>query len=283
MVKETLQEFEGYLSEARAKAGGGGGYGGVEVVSSDEVVSTVGGNNNNCSGVVDDVTSSLAHVALSADGIVSADVSGSEMKAEGVEDDDGEEEDNDDKEDDEGEDDEDEDEDDGELDYTPAEVRAVEACVALMQQTLACMKQSMQIATVVCDATHTHATSNTVDSVSASAGAGASSEELGLGLVAHSQRWVAQLASLAPALNKEVLDLGAELYPPFEAELAEGGCPAGGGGEGKVRCLFASLKAHCQDYLRLLTANTALQHLFTPEQLAKLHELSVNISACTLV
>jgi hypothetical protein len=159
---------------------------------------------------------------------------------------------------DEDEDGEDEEE-DGNLDYTAREVVVVEDCVKLLGKALGCIKHTLQIATAVCDTTHAGAPSTVF--------AAASGAETNL--AQYSEQWVAQLAHLSLLLKKDVLDLGAELYPPFEKDCS--------GIEGH----FATLREHCLDYLRLTNAD-ALRGLQSAEHTAKIAQLLREVDECAV-
>lgn len=181
--------------------------------------------------VPESVLTGVANIALSAQGPVAEDVDGDSDQ------DSDEEEDEDDCED--------------ELDYTPEEVRVVETAVVLLGKTVGCIKHTLFIATTVCDAT--------------TAATGEEQEEV----EKYSQQWVAQLAHLTQLLNKDALDLGAELYPPFESDLT------------KIGANFDTLRSHCLAYLQLVNAES-LRSLLSAEHATKIAELSAEITNCTL-
>jgi hypothetical protein len=164
-----------------------------------------------------------------------------------------------------GEDDDEDDEDDGgELDYTPKEVQTVEGAVKLLGKALGCVKHSLLIGTGVCDrasALNAPGTPTTVFSSDAVAEATTVRQA--------SQQWVAQLARLAQGLKKDVLDLGAELYPPFESDCST------------IEDRFAQLRTHCVEYLALLDTE-ALRGLQTPEDTEKIAQLVREVSECQL-
>ena len=232
LVKDTLQEFKAYLEEAREKQTRRAEQEAAAAVELPESVLT-----------------GVANIALSAQGIEPE--SAVTMAAEDVEGSDEEDADSD------------EDEDEDELDYTPAEVALVEAATRLLAKTIGCIKHTLFIATPVCDALST-ANITTATTTPSASGVTASPEA-----VQYSQRWVAQLAHLTQLLNKDALDLGAELYPPFESDLA------------KIEATFGTLRAHCLDYLRLVDVE-ALRALQTADHAAKIAELSAEVAACTL-
>jgi hypothetical protein len=149
--------------------------------------------------------------------------------------------------------------DDGELDYTTREVVVVEDCVKLLGKALGCIKHTLQIATAVCDTTHTTAPQTVF--------AAASGAETGL--LQYSEQWVAQLAHLSQLLKKDVLDLGAELYPPFEKDTSA------------IEGHFATLREHCLSYLRLTDAD-ALRSLQTAEHTEKIAQLLREVEECAI-
>lgn len=237
-MKDTLQEFKAYLEEAREKQTRRA----EQEAAAAELPATV--------------LTGVANIALSAQGIEPE--SAVAATAEDVENSD--------------EEDADSDEDEDDLDYTPAEVAVVEAATRLLAKTIGCIKHTLFIATTVCDAlctasitTASTAAPTTAPSASTCASGVTASPEA----VQYSQRWVAQLAHLTQLLNKDALDLGAELYPPFESDL------------GKIEATFDTLRSHCLDYLRLVDVE-ALRALQTADHAAKISELSAEVTACTL-
>ena len=166
-------------------------------------------------------------------------------------------------------DEEDFDEDDEEeLDYTAREVEVVSSAVQLISKTLGCMKHTLQIATAVCDTVAAQQQQQQVatpaETVFTSAATTATS------MSTYSERWVAELAHLTQLLKKDVLDLGAELYPPFEADCSV------------IESRFALLRAHCEDYLRLVDAE-ALRPCQSVEHASKIAQLRQDVLDCTLV
>lgn len=232
-MKDTLQEFKAYLEEAREKQ---------TRRAAEEAAAAE---------LPESVLTGVAKIALSAQGIEP------EVTAEDAEESDDE--------------DADEDEDDceDELDYTPAEVAVVEAATRLLAKTIGCIKHTLFITTTVCDTLSTANSTAAAPSAEAGASGSASGVTASPEAVQYSQRWVAQLAHLTQLLNKDALDLGAELYPPFESDL------------GKIEANFDTLRAHCLDYLRLVDVE-ALRALQTAEHVAKIAELSAEVTACTL-
>jgi len=189
--------------------------------------------------VPEPVLTGVANIALSAQGPVAAeDVEG----------------DSDSDQDSDEENDEDDCED--ELDYTTEEVRVVEAAVVLLGKTVGCIKHTLFIATTVCDAMTTPASAATTTGA----------EE---GVEKYSQQWVAQMAHLTQLLNKDALDLGAELYPPFESDVT------------KISANFDNLRSHCLAYLQLVDAES-LRGMQSAEHAAKIAELTAEITNCTL-
>lgn len=222
LVKQTLQEFKTYLEEAREK------HARRAEAEAEEAA-----------GVPESVLTGVTRMALSAD----ANSAQAAVVAEDVDQDDSDSDDAD-----------DEDECDDELDYTAQEEVIVEAVVRLMGRALGCIKQTLFIATAVCDV--------------ASAGT-AEDDDVNNPTTQYAQQWVAQLAHLTQLLNKDVLDLGAELYPPFESDCS------------KIQGYFENLRAHCTDYLRLVDVES-LRALQTAENAAKIAELLSEVDACVL-
>lgn len=212
LVKETVQEFKGYLEEAAEKAQAALEEGMAKASLNDEAGDSA------------------------ADG---------------------------DREED-GSDEGDEEDDDGELDYTTKEVQVVEAAVKLLGKTLGSIKHSLQVCTRVCDTAVAQQTGDTPTTVfSSEAVAEATAVRQG------SQQWVAQLSRLAQALRKDVLDLGAELYPPFEADC------------GAIVERFTLLKERLVGYLQLLDAES-LGALQTAEDAARTATLLSEVHDCGL-
>jgi actin-related protein len=111
--------------------------------------------------------------------------------------DDGEKEKND--EDDDEEDDDYEDEDNEEVEYSPEEVSLVEKCVLLFNEVINFLKTTMKIITDTSDALpHTTEEEQTQ--------------------VKECQQWIAQVERSSQELENQVVDLGAELYPPIDCE-----------------------------------------------------------------
>lgn len=219
MVKQTLDEFKGYVEEAHAKQ--------------KEEASTAAQDG------ADQLATGVTNIALSADAVTAEDV----------------------------EDAEDSDFDDDcedELDYTPRETALVEACVKLIGKTLGALKNSLLTITTVCDATH-----SIYSPAAASTTVFSAAEEQQAAVRAYSQQWVAQLAFLAQVLYKEVLDLGAELYPPFESDSA------------KIEEYFSTLRSHCADYLRLVQAES-LAAFQAEEGRARIAQLLQDVELCEL-
>ena len=168
-------------------------------------------------------------------------------------------------------DEEDFDEDDEEeLDYTAREVEVVSSAVQLISKTLGCMKHTLQIATDVCDtvAAQQQQVATPAETVFTSAATTATTAATSMST--YSERWVAELAHLTQLLKKDVLDLGAELYPPFEADCSV------------IESRFALLRAHCEDYLRLVDAE-ALRPCQSVEHASKIAQLRQDVLDCTLV
>lgn len=170
-------------------------------------------------------------------------------------------------------DEEDFDEDDEEeLDYTAREVEVVSSAVQLISKTLGCMKHTLQIATAVCDTVAAQQQQQQVatpaETVFTSAATTATTATTSMSR--YSERWVAELAHLTQLLKKDVLDLGAELYPPFEADCSV------------IESHFALLRAHCEDYLRLVDAE-ALRSCQSVEHASKIAQLRQDVLDCTLV
>jgi hypothetical protein len=171
---------------------------------------------------------------------------------------------------------------DGNLDYTSTELRVVEGCVKLMKKSLASIKNTLEVATTVCDATHgaaaaaaAAATSSAGDTVFApiteqapgqphtQAYTQAQTQEESR---KRSQQWVAQLAQQSSAVYSKVLNLGAELYPPFEADTAA------------IEDTFAQLRGSCLELLQLArtgqcpsseAAATAAEESFPHQHMSK--------------
>lgn len=204
MVKQTLDEFKGYVEEAHAKQAEAQEDG------------------------ADSLARGVTNIALSADAVTAEDASDSDSDF-----------------DDDCED---------ELDYTIRETVLVESCVKLIGKTLGALKNSLLTITMVCDATHANTIFTGVEANS---------------VTAYSEQWVAQLAYLAQALYKDVLDLGAELYPPFESDCT------------KIQEFFNTLKSHCADYLRLVLVD-ALVSYQAEEGRARLAQLLGDVEACEL-
>ena len=135
---------------------------------------------------------------------------------------------------------------DDEVEYTPQEVSTVQASVLAMEITLECVKLSLGALTTVSDKIHSgaelppQAASQELTAVAAAAAAQTSSKsdqgrrnnddddncavhapcgEMGGDAKQVCAGWVADLASQASQLNSAVVDLGAELYPPFAEEI----------------------------------------------------------------
>jgi hypothetical protein len=190
-------------------------------------------------------------------------------------------EDNEEEEDDEGSEDGDE---DGNLDYTSTELRVVEECVKLMKKSLASIKNTLEVATTVCDATHAAVTSSVGDTVFAPTTGQAHTQTQAQTHTQEenrkrSQQWVAQLAQQSSAVYSKVLNLGAELYPPFETDTAA------------IEDTFAQLRGSCLELLQLAhtgqspsseAAATAAEESFprqlmSKEQADKLQKLHAEI------
>ena len=193
--------------------------------------------------VPESVLTGLTRIALSAEGIVPEQSTTTTVTATA----DGDAEDSD------SDDNDDEDECEDELDYTANEEIVVDAAVKLMGKALGCIKHTLFITTSVCDA------------VSSSVDGGAQPREV----VEYCQQWMAQLAHLSQLLNKDVLNLGAELYPPFESDPS------------KITSYFEELRSHCRDYL-LLVDSEVLRALQSAEHAAKIAELQQDVHACSL-
>jgi hypothetical protein len=164
----------------------------------------------------------------------------------------------------EGDDDDDDEDDGGELDYTPKEVQTVEAAVKLLGKALGCVKHSLLIGTGVCDrATALNAPGTPTTVFSSDAVAEATTVRQA------SQQWVAQLARLAQGIKKDVLDLGAELYPPFESDCSS------------IEERFAQLRTQSLEYLAVLDTE-ALRGLQTPADAEKIAHLVREVSECLL-
>jgi hypothetical protein len=169
---------------------------------------------------------------------------------------------------------------DGNLDYTSTELRVVEGCVKLMKKSLASIKNTLEVATTVCDATHggaAAATSSAGDTVFAPTTEQASGQPQTQAYIqtqtqtqeesrTRSQQWVAQLAQQSSAVYSKVLNLGAELYPPFEADTAA------------IEDTFAQLRGSCLELLQLArtgqcpsseAAATAAEESFPHQHMSK--------------
>jgi actin-related protein len=92
-----------------------------------------------------------------------------------------------------------EDEDNEEVEYSPEEVSLVEKCVLLFSEVINFLKTTMKIITDTADALpHT------------------TEEEQAQ--VKECQQWIAQVEKSSQELENQVVDLGAELYPPIDCE-----------------------------------------------------------------
>jgi len=216
-MKDTIQEFKCYLDEAYEKRQ----------------------NQDDESGITEQLDSKL-HVTTHNKHCTKGNDCSTKEKEE--------------KEDNEEEEEEEEEEEDGELDYTPMEVIVVETCVTLMGKSLGCIKHSLPIITSVCDATHCNIDKADMDdTMVTNNGTGTTSactviETGGTKHITtpstltrrHSQVWVSRLAYLTQSLHKDLLNLGAELYPPFEKDPSQ------------VQALYSNLRDHTLAFVELL-------------------------------
>lgn len=240
LVKETAQEFKEYLVEAQEKA------------------------SNDDSEVLSKGVSQLS-LAPADEGV--------DVKEEEVE---------------RGEDDDfDEEEEEENKEYSRRELVVVQSCVSLMDCSLDAIKHVLQVITTVADTLQLPVdNSNSSSEASVTAGstvfkmsdatlqAVTSSSVINTNIssdVNYCEQWVAQLAYLTQSLNKDVLNLGAELYPPFEEEVAETVLP-----------LYGTLKDHVASYLQLVSA-PRLIHYWDATTMQKQEFLLAQLKSCNFI
>jgi hypothetical protein len=87
----------------------------------------------------------------------------------------------------------------------------------------------------------------------------------------YSSRWVAHVASLSTEVNTKVLDLGAELYPPFGDDLQQ------------IQTLAQALSVEVTRYIRKVVAVEPLGDKIgvnAKPMLIKMQELLIEVSSC---
>jgi hypothetical protein len=87
----------------------------------------------------------------------------------------------------------------------------------------------------------------------------------------YSSRWVAHVASLSTEVNTKVLDLGAELYPPFADDLQQ------------IQTLAQALSVEVTRYIRKAVAVEPLGDKIGANAkpiLIKMQQLLIEVSSC---
>ena len=113
----------------------------------------------------------------------------------------------------EGDEDDDEDEEDDEREYTKDEVSVVEPAVALIQLALDTSKCSLNTMTIIAD----KIVANHLQSASSNTDVEVEVDENEL--VKACQLWVANISATVASMESNVIDFGAELYPPIDIEI----------------------------------------------------------------
>jgi len=246
-INETYKEFRGYVDEARKKC------------NADEEVFR-----EDASSPEDTTVQQSSH--NSSNGTKKNEKYSEKEDKDEYDDDDGNNNDTDDS---------DEDEDEEELDYTELEVRMVDLCVLLIARCVEVIKQSIAVVTVVNDALSRSSTHDTplvtVFQTHILSDNPSINIDPSFSMWEYSSRWVAHVASLSTEVNTKVLDLGAELYPPFGDDLQQ------------IQTLAQALSVEVTRYIRKVVAVEPLGDKIganAKPMLIKMQELLIEVSSC---
>ena len=244
-INETYKEFRGYVDEARRKC------------DADEEVDRGDASSP------EDSTEQSSH--SSSNGTKKNEKYSEKEDKDEYDDDDGNNNDADDS----------DDEYEEELDYTELEVRMVDLCVLLIARCVEVVKQSIAVVTVVNDALSRSSTHDTplitVFQTHSLSDNPSINIDPSFSMWEYSSRWVAHVASLSTELNTKVLDLGAELYPPFADDLQQ------------IQTLAQALSVEVTRYIRKTVAVEPLGDKIDANvkpMLIKMQQLLIEVSSC---
>jgi hypothetical protein len=240
-INETCKEFRGYVDEARRKK-----------CNADEEV-----DRGDPSFPEDSIVQSGGH--SSSNGTKKNEKYSEKEDKYEYDDDDGNNNDADDNDND----------DEEELDYTELEVRMVDLCVLLIARCVEVIKQSIAVVTVVNDALSRSSTHDTP--LVTVFQTHSLSDNPSFSMWEYSSRWVAHVASLSTEVNTKVLDLGAELYPPFADDLQQ------------IQTLAQALSVEVTQFIRKAVAVEPLGDKIganVKPMLIKMQQLLIEVSSC---